>query len=52
MEEFDVEIVENNWAPYDKTKKDSVPDATVGTGELAFKWNRPVYMNDGGNMWY
>ena len=52
VEEFDVEIVENNWAPYDKTKKDSVPDATVGTGELAFKWNRPVYMNDGGNMWY
>lgn len=49
--EFEVEIVENNWAPYDATNAtaswDSVPPQTVGEGAMAFKWNRNVYMNSG-----
>lgn len=47
--EFEVEIVENNWAPYDATNAkaswDSVPPQTVGEGAMAFKWNRSVYDN-------
>lgn len=52
VEEFDVEIVENNWAPYDPTKADSVPDQSVGEGNLRFQWNRPVYMNESNNFYY
>lgn len=52
VESFDVEIVENNWAPYDKTNADSVPAQEVGIGNLAFKWNRPVYKNADGKMYY
>ena len=47
VQEFEVEIVENNWAPYDE--KTGVPDATVGTGVDAFKWNKEVYENKAAN---
>lgn len=52
IKEFEVEIVENNWAPYDPTSSDSVPEAsipseTVSPYAIDFEWNRPVYMNTG-----
>lgn len=52
IETFDVEIVENNWAPYDEKGTNSAPDGEVGSGNLAFKWNRAVYDNKGGGMYY
>lgn len=48
VKSFDVEIVENNWAPYDPKQSDSVPPAEVGSGVMDFKWNRPAYLNGGG----
>lgn len=45
VKSFDVEIVENNWAPYDPTQPDSVPPATVGSGNIAFKWYREAYLS-------
>lgn len=51
--EFDVEIVENNWAPFDpnngKLGWDSIPNATVGdeNDRMAFKWYRKLYENNG-----
>lgn len=38
-----MEIVENNWAPYDPSTDDEVPPATVGTGDAAFKWNKDAW---------
>ncbi|MCM1052287.1 MAG: hypothetical protein NC349_10020 [Paenibacillus sp.] len=60
VESLDVEIVENNWAPYDPSKPDSVPDQIVPSqvaGEKDFQWNKPVYMgstpiNTGGSKYY
>ncbi len=52
VESFEVEIVENNWGPYDPDGILNAPAAIVGTGNLAFYWNRPVYENVGGNMFY
>ncbi len=55
VEEFVVEIVENNWAPFDSkptggstgsAKTDSVPPQIVRSNniyEKDFQWNRPVY---------
>lgn len=42
---FDVEIIENNWAPFDSTYVDSIPPALVGNANdyKAFKWNKWVY---------
>lgn len=44
-----VQIVENNWAPYDSTKTDSVPVAEstgmLGNGIHRFAWNKRVYEN-------
>lgn len=44
--DFKVEIVENNWAPYDSTQVDSVPPALVGNASdyLSFKWNKWAYV--------
>ena len=44
-EEFEVEIVENNWGPYDPMGSYEAPKEEVGTGTFAFKWNRTVYDN-------
>lgn len=47
VQDLDVEIVENNWAPYDPSDPDSVPPQTVKSTsiyEKDFQWNRPVYM--------
>lgn len=52
VESFEVEIVENNWGPYDATGDLQAPDAVIGTGPLAFYWNRTVYENIGGGMFY
>lgn len=38
-----MEIVENNWAPYDPDSSDEVPAATVGSGSEAFRWNRAAW---------
>lgn len=38
-----LQIVENNWAPYDSTQIDSVAPATVGTGNMDFKWYKDLY---------
>lgn len=44
-----VQIVENNWAPYDSTKTDSVPEATLGSllgNDIhKFAWDKAVYEN-------
>lgn len=40
-----MEIVENNWAPYDPTQPDEVPKNPTGTGEYAFQWNRSAWAN-------
>ena len=45
--ELKLEIVENNWAPYDASNSDQVPPAQVGTGDDAFLWNRAAW-----NAWY
>ncbi|MCM1349190.1 MAG: hypothetical protein NC338_07235 [Firmicutes bacterium] len=44
-----VEIVENNWAPYDSGNPDSVPRAEIPdlASDYPFKWNRAVYINEG-----
>ena len=52
IKEFEVEIVENNWAPYDPTSSDSVPKQSISANSeskyaIDFNWNRPVYMNEG-----
>lgn len=57
VQKFSVEIVENNWAPFDSIKNDPsglpagmascVPKAGVGDGVMDFKWNRNVYVNAG-----
>lgn len=50
-----VQIVENNWAPYDSTKTDSVPEATLGSllgnGIHKFAWNKAVYENKSWLNW-
>ena len=46
-QELTVEIVENNWAPYDPTSSDSVPKESFGSDIMDFKWNRNVYLNLG-----
>ncbi len=38
-----LQIVENNWAPYDSTQTDSVAPASVGTGAMDFKWYKDLY---------
>ncbi|MDE6794939.1 MAG: hypothetical protein K2J63_06500 [Muribaculaceae bacterium] len=38
-----MEIVENNWAPYDPDSDDEVPPAQVGSGDEAFLWNRTAW---------
>lgn len=38
-----MEIIENNWAPYDPDSGDEVPAATVGSGSEAFRWNRNAW---------
>ncbi len=40
---LEMQIVENNWAPYDPTSRDEVPPATVGFGKQAFKWNQDAW---------
>lgn len=47
VKQLDIEIVENNWAPYDPKSEDDVPPQTIGTGIMDFKWNRPLYLNKG-----
>lgn len=49
---IDVELIENNWAPYD-LDKNRVPNATEGTTnfedrELQFNWWKEVYENNEG----
>ncbi len=40
-----MQIVENNWAPYDPTETDQVPKETIEgpAGSLPFRWNKEVY---------
>lgn len=50
LQSFDMEIIENNWAPYDETQPDQVPITPQGANDftnrtLQFAWNRTVYMN-------
>lgn len=45
-----IQMVENNWAPYDSTSTDGVPAASVGADNTAFKWARDVY--EGNNYYY
>lgn len=52
LQKMAVEIVENNWAPYDSLQKDNIPPASVNGGTAysqQFNWNRTVYENNGGN---
>lgn len=46
-EEMQVEIIENNWAPFDPNQSDSVPPATVNAinNWSTFRWNKTVYEN-------
>lgn len=50
---LEIEIVENNWAPFDPSQGDSVPPAIVKEpgakdGDFTnFRWNRKVYKNEG-----
>lgn len=41
-----IQMVENNWAPYDSTRTDCVPPDSVGSGATAFKWNGEVYRSN------
>ncbi len=41
--DLQMEIIENNWAPYDPDSNDEVPPATVGSGSEAFRWNRNAW---------
>lgn len=46
VKELEIEIVENNWAPYDSTQTDNVPKTTIPStvpGELDFEWNKTAY---------
>ncbi|MCM1483347.1 MAG: hypothetical protein NC043_03355 [Muribaculaceae bacterium] len=56
VESFEVEIVENNWAPYDSHDPDSVPDAfeaaASGVAFDDFRWWKDIYMNTGGDYYY
>lgn len=55
LQKMDVEIVENNWAPYDSLESDNVPPASVTGGiqySQQFNWNKTVYDNNGGNGSY
>ncbi|MDE6322814.1 MAG: hypothetical protein K2L85_01685 [Paramuribaculum sp.] len=57
VQKFSVEIVENNWAPFDSIGNNPtglpegmascVPPAEIGSGVMDFKWNRDVYVNAG-----
>ena len=38
-----LQIIENNWAPYDPNQTDSVAPATVGTGSDNFRWYKDLY---------
>lgn len=39
-----LQIIENNWAPYDSTQTDSVaPAGPIGSGNTAFRWYRDLY---------
>lgn len=47
---LDMEIIENNWAPYDPSSPDEVPPEHIGSDDfenrvLEFNWNRNVFMN-------
>lgn len=53
VSKFEVEIVENNWAPFDSTQTDNVPTTPIKStvdGELDFQWNKTVYK--GSNFYY
>lgn len=55
LQKMEVEIVENNWAPYDSLQKDNIPPASVNGGTAysqQFNWNRTVYENNGGTGTY
>lgn len=51
--ELEVEIVENNWAPFDSVTTQGaasymhIPKASFGEEVTDFKWARQVYVNDG-----
>ena len=47
VQSLEVEIVENNWGPYDPNSPGNVPPAEVGTGVMDFKWNSKLYYNEG-----
>lgn len=55
IQQLDIEIVENNWAPYD-TETGTVPEAEYaappGGLEQPFRWNKVVYDNVGSNFYY
>lgn len=38
-----MEIVENNWAPYDPQNSDEVPNQVEGSGQYAFQWNKTAW---------
>ena len=55
LQKMEVEIVENNWAPYDSLQKDNIPPASISGGTAysqQFNWNRKVYENNGGTGSY
>ena len=40
-----LQIIENNWAPYDATQTDSVaPESATIPGQLEFRWFRDLYL--------
>ncbi len=46
IERIDVEIVENNWAPYDPKTSSHVPDSVTDISPnpiYAFRWNKAAY---------
>lgn len=52
LQSFDMELIENNWAPYDASNSDGVPGTGIGSDDwdertLQFAWNRDCYINAG-----
>lgn len=56
IQQLEIEIVENNWAPYDPKSEGNVPAAVIypptGDFEQPFRWNKTVYDNTGGSFYY
>lgn len=42
-----LQIIENNWAPYDPEQPDEVAPKSTGTGDMRFQWYRELYKQEG-----